>query len=382
MNRISLLCLLSLCFMQVACAQTVPTSSKATAETKNLYQNLQRLSAKGVMFGHQDDLAYGVGWKYKKGRSDVKEAAGSYPAVLGSELGHLELGSAVNLDSVPFDQIRNFVQQTYAAGGVNTISWHLNNPLDPAKTSWDPMDSTIYRLFNDPAAMQRYQQWLDGVATFMKSLKGSKGELIPVIFRPFHEHTGGWFWWGRPHTSREDYVKLWRYTVDYLRLQNVNNLLYAYSTDRFTSREDYLDFYPGDRYVDLLGFDIYHRLPQDSSQTATSNAAFVQEARQMVETLRQVAQEKHKLYAVTETGLENIPMANWWTKTLLPTIKDSGLSYVLVWRNGDSAHYYAPYPGQHSAQDFKAFANSPQILLLNEVKDEHLYQSVPFKKKK
>ncbi|MBD0288787.1 MAG: hypothetical protein ICV79_25690 [Flavisolibacter sp.] len=57
---------------------------------------------KGILFGHQDDLAYGVGWKYEKGRSDIKDVAGDYPAVQGYELGHLELDSLINLDSVPF----------------------------------------------------------------------------------------------------------------------------------------------------------------------------------------------------------------------------------------------------------------------------------------
>jgi len=367
--------LLFVCCLQLSCLRSIPTTSSpnATEETQNLYSNMKRLSKDGLMFGHQDDLAYGVGWKYETGRSDVKEVAGAYPAVAGWDLGHLELGQQINLDSVPFDRIRDFAAQVYAQGGVNTFSWHLNNPLDPAKTSWDPMDSTIHRMFNDPQAMKRYESWLNEIATFMKSLKGTRGELIPVIFRPLHEHTGGWFWWGRPHTSPEDYVKLWRFTVDYLRKHGANNLLYAYSTDGFTSREDYMDFYPGDEYVDILGFDIYHRLSADSTKNDSGSIAFVQDARRMVETLRQIGQEKHKVWALTETGLEALPVPDWWTNTLLPIIKDAGLSYVLVWRNGRPDHYYAPYPGQQSAQDFKEFISKPSILLMDDVAAENLY---------
>src|SRR5688572_15857124 len=84
-------------------AQTdLPADKHATKETISLYQKLKKLAAKGVMFGHQDDLAYGVGWKYQKNRSDIKDVTGDYPAVYGWELGHLEIDKPVNLDSVPF----------------------------------------------------------------------------------------------------------------------------------------------------------------------------------------------------------------------------------------------------------------------------------------
>jgi mannan endo-1,4-beta-mannosidase len=324
------------------------------------------------MFGHQDDLAYGVGWQYEPGRSDVKEVVGEYPAVFGWDLGHMELNKPVNLDSVPFAKTRAFIQQVYAQGGVNTISWHLNNPLDPAKTSWDKQDSTIRRLFANLEALKRYQSWLDKVAAFMTSLKGPKGELIPVIFRPFHEHTGSWFWWGREHCSPEEYKQMWRFTVDYLRKQkNVHNLLIGYSTDRFSSRQDYLERYPGDDYVDLVGFDIYHRPQADKPDN------FVAETRQMVETLRQIGQEKKKVWAITETGLGQLLLANWWTETLLPVIKDAGLSYVLVWRNEGKRQFFAPYPGQASAENFKTFYNNPGLLFGRKVAAAKLYGPLP-----
>ncbi|WP_207434281.1 glycoside hydrolase family 26 protein [Sabulibacter ruber] len=361
-----------------AVGQALPINKKATAETRNLYANLKRLSQKGIMFGHQDALAYGMGWKYEPGRSDVKEVVGEYPAVVGWDLGHLELNKPVNLDSVPFQKMREFAQEVYINGGLNTFSWHLNNPLDPSKTSWDPMDSTIQHLFKDKKALKRYQSWLDGLASFMRSLKGPKGELIPVVFRPLHEHTGSWFWWGRKHCSPEEYKQMWRFTVDYLRKKKANNLLFAYSTDRFTSREDYLERYPGDDYVDIVGFDIYHRPPAnaDASQLTQSNQTFVKEARQMVETLRQIGQEKNKVWTLSETGLETLPVTDWWTNVLYPIVKDAGLSYVLVWRNGRPDHYYAPYPGQKSAANFKKFYQNPKVFFIKKTQQENLYAPV------
>lgn len=138
-----------------AWAQSVPIDPKATSEIKNLFANLQRLSGKGVMFGHHDDLAYGIGWKYQPGRSDLKEVAGEYPAVFGWEIGKLEFNNPMSIVSVPFAKMREYMQQVYAQGGVNTISWHLNNPVDPARTSWDKADSTVNKLFADKKALKR-----------------------------------------------------------------------------------------------------------------------------------------------------------------------------------------------------------------------------------
>lgn len=362
-------CIAKLFLFNGLVAQSLPTDPKATEETRNLYANLQRLARQGVMFGHQDDLAYGIGWKYQQGRSDVKEVTGQYPAVVGWDLGHLELKSPMNLDSVPFDKMRQYMEQVYAQGGVNTVSWHLNNPLDPAKSSWDQQDSTIQHLFASKKAMRRYKSYLRKVARFMKSLEGPEGESVPVIFRPLHEHNGSWFWWGRVHSSPQEYKQLYRFTVEYLRdKKRVHNLLYAYSPDKFYSKEEFLERYPGDEYVDVLGFDIYHRPnPADSVDT------FVEDTRRMVDMLREIGEERNKVYAITEGGLEQIPQQNWWTETLLPIVQDSGLSYVLVWRNGRPDHYYAPYPGQQSAEDFKAFSQKPNIIFGREVAAEKLY---------
>ena len=126
-------------------AQT-PSDSLASKQTKNLYFNLNKLLQKGIMFGHQDDLAYGVGWKYVPGKSDVKEVTGDYPAIYGFELGRIELDHRVNIDSVPFDSMRNYIRTVYERGGVITISWHLNNPLT-GKTAWDPAPGTVASFY-------------------------------------------------------------------------------------------------------------------------------------------------------------------------------------------------------------------------------------------
>ena len=70
---------------------------------QGLIERLQTQQKRGVMFGHQDALFYGTTWKWEFGRSDVNDVCGDYPAVLGCELGGLELGNDKNLDGVPID---------------------------------------------------------------------------------------------------------------------------------------------------------------------------------------------------------------------------------------------------------------------------------------
>jgi hypothetical protein len=177
-----------------------PVDKHATQETVNLYHHLEKIPSKGFMLGHQDDLAYGVGWKYIPGRSDIKDVTGDYPALYGWELGRIELDNPVNLDSVPFDKMKGFIREIYDRGGVITISWHLNNPLT-GKSAWQPAPGTVASILPGGSKNDLYKSWLDRIAAFMLSLKGQHGELIPVIFRPFHELNGSWFWWGEKNCS-------------------------------------------------------------------------------------------------------------------------------------------------------------------------------------
>jgi len=105
-----------------------------------------------------------------------------------------------------------------------------------------------------------YKSWLDKVAVFLQSLKGKHGEYVPVIFRPFHELNGSWFWWGGKNCKSSEPIQLWKFTVSYLRdTKNIHQLLYAFNTDRFSSEEEYLERYPGNEWVDIIGFDIYQK---------------------------------------------------------------------------------------------------------------------------
>ena len=94
-----------------------PADKSATPETVKMLAGLKRAAGEGIMFGHQDDLSYGIGWVYPGGESDVKRVTGDYPAVYGMDLGDIEHRSPVNLDSVPFADMRTFVDKIWKRGG-------------------------------------------------------------------------------------------------------------------------------------------------------------------------------------------------------------------------------------------------------------------------
>jgi mannan endo-1,4-beta-mannosidase len=345
----------------------------ATTETKNLFNHLRRLQQKGFMFGHQDATAYGVNWKYIAGKSDVKELVDDYPAVYGWELGNLELSLDHNLDSVPFDTMRELIQQAYQRGGVNTISWHFTNPVS-LNNAWDTTHA-VQAILPGGYRHELYNQWLDKLSTFLLSLKGSKGEAIPILFRPFHELTGNWFWWCMNTNTPAEFKLLWRYTIDYLRNEKgVHQLLYVYNTAGFNSKEDFVERYPGDDVVDLVSFDAYQ------GGDPSKGAAFISDTEKKLQILNEVAQEKNKIPALAEAGYEKIPDATWWTNVLLKAIGDHKLSYVLMWRNAGlmpngNMHYYVPKKGDVSESDFRKFYNDPSTIFQKELSKEKVYSA-------
>jgi len=376
MQRVRNICVVaflsSLAFDGIA-QQELPIDSHATRETVALYHNLKKNLSQSFMFGHQDDLAYGVGWKYVAGKSDVHEVTGDYPAVYGWELGRLELDQPVNLDSVPFDRMKAFIREGYEWGGIITISWHLNNPLT-GKTAWEPAPGTVASVLPGGEKHQLFKNWLDKVAAFFLSLKGPGGEFIPVIFRPFHELNGSWFWWGGKNCSPDEIKQLYRFVVSYLRDQkNVHNLLYAYNTDRFKTKEDYLERFPGNEWVDILGFDIYQ------ANNIAKNEAFISELDQTLGILESVAREQHKIPALTEFGYGGVPDSSWWTQVFLKAIGHHGIAYALAWRNAGRKsatqfEFYVPYPGQISANDFVRFYHEPRTLFQQDITKLKVYQ--------
>lgn len=343
----------------------------ATLETKALLFNMKRLVDKGIMFGAEDATLYGLNrdgtlWWYDFDRADTKTVTGDYPAVYGWEIGDIELGHAESLDKVNFDSMRAHIVRAYNRNGINTMSWHSRNPLTGGNT-WDTSSNEVVAsILPGGSKHEMYKLWLDRVAEFILSIKAEDGTPIPILFRPYHELNGGWFWWGRPYRTPEQYKQLWRFTVEYLRdVKQVHQLLYTYSPNHgFQDREGYLESYPGDDYVDVLGFDCYKRKSgQNYREWMTTGLGI----------LAEIAREKAKLATLSETGFNNIPEPNWWTDELLDIVRNYPLSYVLVWRNGFPDEYYVSAEGSVSAENMRMFREDPWTLFQQDMAGEKIY---------
>jgi mannan endo-1,4-beta-mannosidase len=354
----------------------MPIDKKATKETMHLYQNLKRISQKGYLFGHQDATAYGVGWRELDDKSDVKDVTGEFPGLYGWDLSGIELQSPKNIDGVVFSNTRKLVQQAYRRGGVNTFSWHCPSPFGYTKGAWDTTKGTVKSVLPGGVNHVKYNVWLDNIAAFFLRLKDDHNQLIPVLFRPYHELSGNWFWWGTSACTPEEFKAIWRYTINYLcDVKQVHSLLYVYNTGGdFKTKEEYLERYPGDDYADVLSFDSYQ------FNDPSKNDDFIKKVDAKLTILDNLAKEKNKIEALAETGYEAIPYPEWWTKTLAVAIGSHPISYVLLWRNAGfvesmkKMHYYVPFKGQVSEKDFISFSKMDRTLFEKDAKKEKLYQ--------
>lgn len=173
-----------------------------------------------------------------------KNTGGKAPAILGLDyLNHLDSNYVKGVTQRAADWYLK-------SGGIPTICWHWGVPTigqgyDNSKKSFD-IAKTLTDGTTENLAMMKD---LDIVAAELGKLRD---QGVPVLWRPFHEFSGTWFWWGKG--SSEDFKHLWikmynYYTID----KGLNNLIWVLG---YTNEPD-ARFYPGDQYVDIAGADTY-----------------------------------------------------------------------------------------------------------------------------
>ena len=347
-------------------ALLVPITVFSMTPSQRLRNELKSVvSNKKVIFGHSDDTAYGHAWKYEPGWSDVKAVCGDFPGIINWDLGQTELQSDKNLDGVPFATMRRLIKEQNARGGINTLSWHLRNPLNGGDAWNCKSPEVVHQCVTEGTAMNdTLKVWVGRVADFIGNLRDSRGHRIPVVFRPWHEHTGSWFWWGHDFCTSQDYKALWWLVRKVFDEKGIDNVLWAYSPGTVETEAEYMERYPGDEYMDILGTDIYQMNGEKG------NLDYKKSVDCTLSVIQAIARKHHKLMALTETGLESLPVADWWMSELLPAIKKYPICYVSVWRNAHDkpGHFFAPYPGQVSEKSFRLFYSDKSTLFAKDLK--------------
>ncbi|WP_229317186.1 glycosyl hydrolase [Larkinella sp. C7] len=269
---------------------------QATASTKALFSYLVDQYGSKVIAGQQDDVEY------------ILEKTGKEPAI----------GSFDLMDYSPSRVLHGATPQRSSEAclawarkgeghGIISLLWHWNAPADlidqaPDKLWWSGFytRATTFDLaatLADPQG-ERYQLLIRDIDAIAGELKKFQTADIPVLWRPLHEASGGWFWWGARGAG--PFKELWRLLHD--RLTNhhqLHNLIWVYTaTDSI-----HPDWYPGDSYVDVVGLDIY------TDPTASLSGNW---------THAQGAFSGKKLVTLSETG--NLPnpdqirsLGTWWS---------------------------------------------------------------------
>jgi len=277
---------------------------------------------------------------YKDAASDAQMAFknhnwGAIVAEDGTDYGYFSIpegeGSyTLTLDAVTLAEIK---ANGIIIGGQNyTLTMVVvENPAEQADVQY-----AFYSNANDfnPVDAVSSGNWQNKIANadldeLVSCLKLLQDEGIPVLFRPLHEASGGWFWWGS--RSGADYVTLWKYVYEYITGAGVHNLLWVW-----TSCLDDSDWYPGDAYVDFIAYDWY---PQETELYHTSGIDNWNDLLKI---------SNHKMLALGECGA-------------MPSVTE-----CLV--DGSMWSWWMPWYGEHmtephnSAADFRAWMASSYVI--------------------
>lgn len=330
----------------------------ATYRTKALYDNLHKVARSGrFLFGAQDATASGFGWCNDSGRSDIERISGKKPAFYSWDF--MDIVDADGNLKAEAEKVRRLTCQAFYEGGVISYCWHAPNPVTGG-SFYDTSERVVEKILPGGSHHARFTAMLDRIAAYNRTLIGKNGEQIPVIFRPWHEFDGDWFWWGRNNCTPEELKELYRFTVTYLRdTCGVHNFLYCFSPDiNFTSAEEYLRCYPGDEYVDIVAMDNYwlYRFEEKN----------LDHAHLRLKVISDYAKSVGKIAALSETGQGAIDDPEWFTGRLLKSIygypnEPVELAYVAVWRNS-TLGFFTPYEGHPATADFLRFLNDERVV--------------------
>ena len=242
-----------------------PVNPKTTPEARALLDLIYRISGKYTLTGQHN---------YPDTRDRNSRFATKYigqsPAIWSTDMGFAKNGDKDSYLARP-DIVKEAIRQ-HKKGSIITICWHAVPPTAKEPVTFQPNrpmppDSlaTVQGRLPDEQfkevltpGTRLYKQWtaqVDSIAFYLKKLQDAR---VPVLWRPYHEMNGDWFWWGGrvgENSTVDLYKQLYDRLVNYHKL---NNLIWVWSVDRpSTPIRKFSNFYPGNEYLDILSLDVY-----------------------------------------------------------------------------------------------------------------------------
>ena len=228
--------------------EPVLVNPNATDNARRLMHYLTDCYGKAILSGQYcDQGAYG-----HENRCIWSATGGEYPAVLGLDMIEYSPSRAAHHDEAL--KTTDLAIQYWEAGGIITYCWHWNLPEKYLKGEWwdgfyqEKVSINLPKIMSggDPEGYELLMADIDAIAVELKKLQDAG---VPVLWRPLHEASGGWFWWGA--FGPEPYLELYRTLYDRLvNVHGLNNLIWIWNGQDAA-------WYPGDEYVDIIGDDIY-----------------------------------------------------------------------------------------------------------------------------
>lgn len=245
-----------LSFQSAAGTNPDPVNPDASPEAIALLRNIYSVSGKSVLTGQHNYPREVDGYTER-----IREEQGDYPAIFGSDFGFSPDGT---LDDITKRQeiIDTCIEQ-HNGGSVITLMWHAVRPTEQEPVTFkesiqgELSDAEWLDLVSPGTEInERWQSQVDVIAFYLKQLRDKD---IPVLWRPYHEMNGGWFWWGHK-TGPDGYVKLWRMLYDRMvYFHKLNNLIWVWNANEMgKNKGPYLDYFPGHDVVDILATDVYY----------------------------------------------------------------------------------------------------------------------------
>ncbi|MBQ8200327.1 MAG: beta-mannosidase [Clostridia bacterium] len=270
----------------------------ATEEAKRLMTFLCDNYGKNVISGQQcQDGPFGL-----DNAAIWRATGGSYPAVLGMDLISYSPARVQKGDQT---SVVESAIEYWEKGGIITLAWHWcpDGRYDNGKNNWGTFYTENTR-FNLKKAMNGtdkagYQMLLDDIDAIAVQLKRLQDAGVPILWRPLHEASGGWFWWGA--SGAEPYLELYKLMYD--RLTNhhgLNNLIWVWNGQDAA-------WYPGDEYVDVIGEDIY-----PGEKVYTSQAARFLKALSYTDTRKLITLSENGCVPDTDLLIRDNVMWSWW----------------------------------------------------------------------